>query len=68
MYSDTNNEELFGVTGYDAQHNQVKGPVTVTGDRYISSITLDPAAETANLIGQNGGAGVQVPWSRFRLH
>ncbi|WP_437530929.1 hypothetical protein WME79_00635 [Sorangium sp. So ce726] len=67
VYSDTNNEELFGVTGYDAQDNLVKGPVTVTGDRYISSITLDPATETANLIGQNGGTGVQVPWSMFRL-
>ncbi|WP_437859423.1 hypothetical protein [Sorangium sp. So ce363] len=41
--------------------------MAVTGDRYIASITLDPAAEPANLIGQTGGTGVQVPWSMFRL-
>ena len=65
LFSYADNRESLAIVGYDPQGNVVRGPIEVTGTRYIETVTLNAIGQTALLTGQPPSTAT-VPWSDFQ--
>jgi hypothetical protein len=64
FFSDVNNDENLYLVGYYPGNTVVDGPVTIGGNRYVNTATVNTGTQTVTI---NGQAGDTIePWSLFQ--